>query len=296
MASQRLTNEQHIVLLSRGALFSGGANAYSWRSEVQTRSLLKCELPAWLNLKAGAVMTLQNATGEAAAEQAVDPAALQAAAATAQWVDTTAATSSSAVPAAGITDDVGDLAVAELAAQRQQQPEPAVQPTQQPFSDDNSAPPFQQTPMALAPSQQQSLTPGTEYHTPGAGAGETPEPAAAPEGHTDREAAVAAVVPGPLGHVVSLGASWLKRGASSLASDTTGVHVSRAAKTEASGSGHGHIYCIQPMPHDLAFRHTSFGNMQDLPCRSISILSQHVDNTLLGRCRQDHWAAAVGGC
>lgn len=138
------------------------------------------------------------AAADAAAEQGVDPEALQTAVATAQWVDTTAAPAAPAAEAA--------YPDAPLAA-----------PGEPDLLDQSGDAPRQvdQTPMP-APHAQHQQTPGTgatEYHTPAAEGGEAAEQAVR---------AAARGVPGQLGHVVSLGAAWLKQRASSHASDTTG--------------------------------------------------------------------------
>jgi hypothetical protein len=138
---------------------------------------------------------------DAAAEQGVDPEALQTAAATAQWVDTNAAP---AAPSA-----VGAFAKAPFATAG----EPVSIDQEQQPSDMRTQ--VEQTPMpASHPHHQQAPGTGvTEYHTPAAEDGESVEQAAG---------AAMRAVPGQLGHVVSLGAAWLKQRASSHASDTTG--------------------------------------------------------------------------
>ena len=142
------------------------------------------------------------AAADVAAEQGVDPEALQTAVATAQWVDTTAAPASPAGEAA--------YALAPLAAPG----EPDMLDRAQ---SGDAQPQVDQTPMTAAHPQHQQApgTGATEYHTPAAEGGEAAEHAAR---------AAARGVPGQLGHVVSLGAAWLKQRASSHASDTTGGH------------------------------------------------------------------------
>ena len=138
------------------------------------------------------------AAADATAEQGVDPEALQTAVATAQWVDTTAA------PAAEAAYGDAPLAAPVEPDMLEQEQQPG-----------DLQPPVDQTPMP-APHPQHQQTPGTgatEYYTPGAEGGEATEQAAQ---------AAARGVPGQLGHVVSLGAAWLKQRASSHASDTTG--------------------------------------------------------------------------
>lgn len=162
--------------------------------------------------------TLQLQTaGAEATEAVVDLEALQAAAATAQWVDTTTPTAASAAQAAsGGQAAAFGLAAAEADVVSLEQPAAGQQPAEpQPAADFGTPPQAQQTPLpATHPAQQ--LTPGTgftEYHTPAAEGGDAGEQAAA---------AAMRGMPGQLGHVVSLGAAWLKRGASSHASVTTG--------------------------------------------------------------------------
>jgi len=139
-------------------------------------------------------------------------AALEAAVATAQWVDTTAA-----APAEAAAPDADPEAAAlevhtpgpDAPADQQQSPyrrESAFQPAAQQGSPLHLAEHMQTPAAGLNPNSQPQQTPGTEYYTPAGG-----EAAAAARGG----------VPGPLGHMASLGA-WLALGASSHASDTTG--------------------------------------------------------------------------
>jgi hypothetical protein len=168
-----------------------------WLAETVAAAAAPAEAPADSGAQADPA-----AAADAPAEQGVDPEALQTAVATAQWVDTTAAPAAPAAEAA--------YAIAPLAAPIG---EPDSLDQEHQFGD--AQPQVDQTPMqALHPQHQQ--TPGTgatEYHTPAAEGGEAVEQAAR---------AAARGVPGQLGHVVSLGAAWLKQRASSHASDTTG--------------------------------------------------------------------------
>lgn len=141
---------------------------------------------------------------EAAQQSSEAAAALDAAVATAQWVDTTAAApADAAAPETAADDSAGDAALT---------PGPAQQPESGPYHLESAFEAAAQTPEALTPeaaaaaAQKQHATPGTQYFTP-------------VDGGTAQAARAAAA--GPLGHMSSLGA-WLARGASSHASDTTG--------------------------------------------------------------------------
>lgn len=168
-----------------------------WLAETIAAAAAPAEVPA-----DGGAQAEPAAAADVAAEQGEDPEALQTAVATAQWVDTTAPPASPAGEAA--------YAPAPLAAPG----EPGMLDQAQ---SGDAQPQVDQTPMTAAYPQHQQ-TPGTgatEYHTPAAEGSEAAEQAAR---------AAARGVPGQLGHVVSLGAAWLKQRASSHASDTTGGH------------------------------------------------------------------------
>jgi hypothetical protein len=216
-----------------------------WLAETVAAAAAPAEAPADSGAQADTAVA---AAADASAEQGVDPEALQTAVATAQWVDTTAAPAAPAAEAA--------FADAPLAAPG----EPNM--LDQGHQAGDAQPLVDQTPtQALHPQHQQ--TPGTgatEYHTPAAEGGEAAEHAAR---------AAARGVPGQLGHVVSLGAAWLKQRASSHASDTTGE---------------------QPQDKVLLL-HISASVWLIALARSCNN-SRGVINV----CRQDHRAAAVGGC